>query len=262
MKLAALQELAQRHLLDGGDMPPALAEAIAPPAAARWSIYVEAYRSRLTEALATQYAALVARCGREAFDELAWRFIREHPSTHRSIRDYGAQLHAIAGGDGTTAELCLRGELARFEWLLAAAFDAPDATACGVADLATVQPDEWPALRFVAVPSLRRLRTTTNAVAAWRALRQALDEDPTAGPVTGPVATATGPVEWLIVRPGLETTFRSLPADEAAALDRLLAGTPFAALCATLADSHGARAALQAATWLKGWLTEGLLLRV
>jgi hypothetical protein len=262
MRLAELQLLAQGHLLQGGDMPPDLEAAIAAPAGERWAIYVEAYRLRLTEALATQYPALVARCGRPAFGELAWRFIREYPSIHRSIRDYGRELPALAQADGATAELRLRGELARFEWLLAAAFDAPEATACTVAELAGVAPVEWPTLRFAAVPSLQRLRTSTNAVAVWRAMRRGLEDGPAAAVHAEPAAIDVAPIDWLLVRPRLETEFRSLPADEAIALDLVVAGTPFAALCETLAASHGDQAALQAATWLKGWLTEGLLLRV
>ncbi len=262
MKLADLQLLAQSHLLEGGDMPPALQDAIAAPASERWTIYVEAYRLRLTAALATQYPTLTARCGRALFGELAWRFIRAHPSTYRSIRDYGRELADLAHGDGATPELRLHGELARFEWLLAAAFDAPNVTACTVTALAELAPDAWPTLRFAAVPSLQRLRTTTNAVAVWRALRRALEADPACGPLAEPVATDIAPVDWLIVRPQLETEFRSLPAHEAAALDLALAGVPFAALCETLTATYGDAAALQAATWLKGWLAEGLLLRV
>ncbi len=262
MNLARLQSLAQHHLLSGGDIPTELAQAIASPAGERWSIYVEAYRLRLTDALATQYPALVVRCGRAAFTELAAAFIRGHPSNHRSIRDYGAELADFVRGDHATAEQRLRGELARFEWLLAAAFDAADIAATRVEDLAAIAPHEWPTLCFAPVPSLQRFDTITNAVAAWREIRRGLEIDPVAGPALEPAASVIEPIPWLIWRPRWESEFRSLPTGEAAALDRLLAGTPFATLCGELADSHGEQAPLQAAAWLKGWLTEGLLLRV
>jgi hypothetical protein len=257
-----LQRTAQRHLLGAGPLPAALEAAIVPPAADRWSIYVEAYRLRLVEALATTYGALTARLGRDAFARLAREFIAAHPSTHRSLRDYGGELAAFIAARGTDAETRLQSELAAFEWHLAAAFDAPDATATAVAELASVAADAWPSLSFRGVPGLGRLRTASNAIAAWRAARAALDADPAAGPVPEPVAGFVDPVEWLIVRPGLESQFRSLPDDEAEALDLVLGGTPFAALCEALGARHGDGAALAAATWLKGWLTEGALLRV
>jgi len=260
--LKDLQSLAQRHLLEGGELPAALEASLAQPAAERWGIYVEAYRLRLVEALATTYGALRARVGGECFAALARAFIDGHPSTHRSLRDYGAEFPAFLARSGDDAEARLCAELASFEWHLAAAFDAQDTTPTTVADLAAVAPAEWPGLSFRGVPGLGRLRTTTNAVAAWRACRDALEADPSAGPVLEPTAADIEPVEWLIIRPALETRFRSLPADEADALDRVLAGTGFAALGDALAERHGDGAALAAATWLKGWLTEGALQRV
>ena len=46
------------------------------------------------------------------------------------------------------------------------------------------------------------------------------------------------------------------------ALDALLAGDSFGSVCEALTATEGDRAALQAATWLKGWLVEGLLEQV
>ena len=75
------------------------------------------------------------------------------------------------------------------------------------------------------------------------------------------MAQRLAPVEWLIWRPQLTTQFRSCEPDEAIAFNTLAGGTTFGELCGGLAESLGEHAALQAAGWLKGWLTEGLLLR-
>jgi hypothetical protein len=264
MKLAELEHAVQRHVLDGGALPAALAAAVAPPAEARWDIYVEAYRLRLTEALATQYPALATRVGREAFAERMRDFITATPSVHRSIRDYGRELAEHLAAGAADAEDEMRAELAAFEWRLAAAFDAAAATATGPADLAGVVPGDWPELRFRGVPSLARLATRTNAVSVWRAAKAALEAGTDGTPLAAPAAVRGARVEWLIVRPGLETEFRSLPADEAAALDRLLAGASFGELCASLAASaaDAGAAAACAAGWLKGWLLGGALQRV
>ncbi|HUO79441.1 MAG TPA: DNA-binding domain-containing protein [Steroidobacteraceae bacterium] len=261
MTLAELERAVQRHILGGGPLPESLAAAVAPPAAERWSVYVEAYRLRLTEALAAQYPALAARAGGSAFAALAGAFIAETPSVHRSIRDYGRELaaHLAAGARGAEDEM--RAELAAFEWRLAAAFDAAPGRPTAPAELAAVAPEAWPGLCFRAVPALGRLATETNAVAVWRAAKAAGDAAPE--PLADPVAARPGRVEWLILRPALDAEFRSLPPDEAAALDRLLAGEPFGALCEALAGPRGeAGAAATAAGWLKGWLLAGALERV
>lgn len=261
MRLAELQRAVQRHVLDGGPTPEALAAVVEPPADERWRIYVEAYRLRLGEALGVQYPALAARCGSEEFDARIASFVAATPSVYRSIRDYGGELAAFLAATGAGVEDELRAELAGFEWELATAFDADAGTPATVAGLATLAAEEWQELRFRALPCVRRFTTRTNAVAAWRAAKAALAAD-TAGPVLLPAALRIAPLEWLVVRAGLDTEFRSLPADETEAFDRTVAGVPFGELCGALGERLGDAAALQAATWLKGWLHAALLERV
>jgi Putative DNA-binding domain len=262
MTLAELERAVQRHILGGGPLPAVLERAVAPPAAERWEIYAEGYRLRLTEALATQYPALAARAGRAAFDAMMSGFIAATPSVHRSIRDYGRELADHLAAAAREPEGEMRAELAAFEWRLAAAFDAAPGAPVAVADLAGVAPEDWPELRFRAVPGLTRLATATNAVPVWRAVRAAVEAPDADAPLSEPVAVRAERTEWLIVRPVLDTEFRSLPGDEAAALDRLLGGTAFGALCEELAGSLGGAAAATAACWLKGWLLAGALERV
>lgn len=265
MTLAELERAVQRHILAGGPLPPALETAVAPPAGERWEIYVEAYRLRLTEALATQYPALAARAGRAVFAERMRAFIAATPSLHRSIRDYGRELAEHLAATASDLEDEMGAELAAFEWRLAAAFDAAPGAPASAADLAGVAPADWPGLRFRGVPGLGRLATRTNAVVVWRAAKAAAAGAGYEGaPVTEPAAARTTRTEWLILRAGLDTVFRSMPADEAAALDRLLGGVSFGELCAGLAATLGddSAAAATAAGWLKGWLLEGALERV
>jgi hypothetical protein len=264
MTLAELERAIQGHILGGGPLPAALETAVAPPAAQRWEIYVEAYRLRLAEALATQYPALAARTGREAFAARMQAFIATTPSVHRSIRDYGRELATYLAAGARDLEDEAGAELAAFEWRLAAAFDAAPGAPAGPSDLATVAPGDWPGLRFRGVPGLGRLATHTNAVAIWRAAKAAGEAGNDATPLAVPAAARTARVEWLILRPGLDTEFRSMPADEAIALDRLLRGASFGELCEELAATLGddGAAAIAAAGWLKGWLLGGALERV
>ena len=272
IRLAELQRAVQAHVLAGDALPDALERAVHPPAAERWEIYSAGYRLRLVEALAAQYPALAARLGEADFAARMRAFIDATPSLHRSVRDYGSEVAAFLAAQAASDEAALLAELADFEWQLAAAFDAPDAVAAAPVDLAQVAPEEWPALNFAPLPSVRRLRLCTNVVAAWRAATaDAADPGspahgkvtagPAAVPAAAPIAARQAPVEWLIWRPRLTTQFRSCGADEAVAFDTLVDGASFGELCGGLFESHDDHAALQAASWLKGWLTEGLLLR-
>jgi hypothetical protein len=264
MRLGELERAIQAHMLSGGPLPQALAVAVAPPAADRWEIYTDGYRSRLAEALAAHYPALHARLGADAFTARVTAFIAATPSQFRSIRDYGSELGPFIAAGASGIEDDLLAELAAFEWRLAGAFDARDAMPTSPADLATVAPTDWPELQFRGVPSLRRLTTRTNAVDAWRAAQPAeqtgVATESSAAAV--PRAVQREPVEWLIWRRRLATEFRTLEPAEAVALDRLCGGATFGELCETLAAEHGDGAALQAAAWLKGWLLGGVLLRV
>jgi hypothetical protein len=262
MRLAALQQLVQEHVLDGGELPDSLAAAVAPPAADRWRIYTDGYRLRLIEALLSQYPACAAFVGETRFNALAAAFVEATPSVHRSIRDYGSEFAAFLGGDGSSVEALVLADLAAFEWQLEASFDAAPATPTTVTDLANVAPADWPGLRFQAVPSLGRIRTRSNAVALWRQLNPAAPDGPPRSVAAIPDAVRSDPVEWLVTRRELTTEYRSLDAAEAAALDGLIAGATFGALCESLAAPFGDAAAMQAASWLKGWLIGGLLVRV
>lgn len=256
MRLHELESAVHAHMLKGGTLPEALVAAVAAPAAERWEIYTDGYRSRLIEALSLQYPALHSRLGTDEFTVRAEAFVEAVPSVHRSVRDYGRELGEFIRAHSDELDDRMLGELADFEWQLADAFDAANAVPTQPADLATIPPGEWADLRFAAVPSVRRLATRTNAVAAWRA---AQNHDSGA---TAPAAAETEPTEWLIWRRGLATEFRSAATPEAQAFDALVGGATFGQLCEALASADDADAGLHAASWLKGWLLGGLLLRV
>jgi hypothetical protein len=255
MRLAELEREVQSHVLAGGELPAALAALVAPPAEERWRIYTEAYRLRLIEALTAQYPALAARLGADEFAARVDGFITATPSVFRSVRDYGGELGAYLRACGGSLEDELLAELAEFEWQLAGAFDAADLEASTAADVATVPPEGWAALRFRTVPSLRCTPTSTNAVDAWRATQAT-------PPLPPPPAERIPHADWLIHRRHFEPEFRPLAPGEGVALAALGGGASFGELCERLAAEHGEAAALKAATWLKGWLLEGLLRKV
>lgn len=253
-RLAELQAQFQQCLLappDGSDQPWVRAGGRASPAR-QLSAYQYAYPARLKEVLGNDYPAVWAAIGDVAFDRLAEAYLRAHPSRFFSLRDFGGRLADFVDTDPVGAGSPWLTELARFEWALGLAFDAADAPLAGIADMAAIAPQHWPALRFDGHPSIQRLDLIWDTPAMWSAL--------TADPPRRVSAVAGQPTSWLIWRDGLVTRFRSLATAEAAVLDALLRGDRFADLCVVLGEHLDAQAVpLRAASLLKGWLDQGLI---
>ncbi|BCX89010.1 hypothetical protein MIN45_P1380 [Methylomarinovum tepidoasis] len=212
------------------------------------AIYQNAYRLRLTEALAVDYPLLRRWLGEAAFTRLARDYLAAYPSRHFSIRRIGRRLPEFLARQGEAA----LADFAAFEWALGLAFDCADARALRPADLAAVPPQDWPGLRFRFHPSVQLLWQRHAILPLWRAL-QAGDPPPACPPLETPV-----PV--LIWRRELRQFFRSLTPEEAGALERLRQGEDFAACCEWLARRPAVDdAAHRIASWLQCWLREGLI---
>ncbi|HEV2229897.1 MAG TPA: DNA-binding domain-containing protein [Steroidobacteraceae bacterium] len=218
----------------------------------RLGIYAGAYGSRLIDALESSYPALAALLGDEDFQSLGAKYVRTHDSRYFSIREYGDALEEFLGAHADYSGVPLLAELARFEWMLCAVFDAADAEPLPAAALARVAPADWPELRFTFHPSVRRVALKWNVPQLWKAL--------TEGGARPELRVGAEPVEWLAWRQDLQSYFRSLGAVEVAALDAARAGRGFGELCELLAGAYGAaRAPQEAAALLAGWLGAGLI---
>lgn len=248
MRLAELQRALQSRVLHGD---PAIEFVISGSercdTGTRLGIYEHAFIARLVEALADTYPALRNTMGENEFTELTRGFVAKSPPVHFSIRYFGSDLAAFIPSAFTGAKAKVLGDLARWEWALSEAFDAADAVAVTKEDLGGIEPKQWPRLRFRLSPSLRRLRLSSNAVQWWRAAKQKA--------VRPTRWRSAKPVEWAIWRSQLTTYFRSLPRDEAWALDAIAGRQPFAAMCEVLVQFTGAEhAPMRAATLLQKWI--------
>lgn len=252
MRLADLQQqFQQRVLVRQGLIEPELRGSAAPDFDARLGAYVEGYRSRLIEALGATYPALKATLGEAQFGQSMRDYIESTPSRHYSVRYYGALINEqmAAAGDDRARMLA---DLARWEWLLAAVFDAPDDESLSVEALADVPPDAWASVTFQFRACVRQIDLNSNAVDYWRASKD-LCEVP-AGVEAAPTS------HWLLWRRGVATLFRSVDPVEAIALEAARAGKSFGALCETLAVCvEETQVAMRAASLLRGWLTEELI---
>lgn len=254
LSLAALQRDFQCHVMHGDDViAGAVTGTARVPSTVRLAIYSEAYKLRLTDALASTLPRLQQLLGPDQFARLASDYIDTHPSQFPSIRWFGGELPALL--DRLFPEQPWLGELARWEWAIAAAFDAADAEPVGMEALAAVAPDSWPALQFEFHPSVQLLPMRTNAPVLFKTLAD--DGVP-------PECTVLDePQPWLIWREALKTQYRSLAADETAALESMRDGGTFETLCDTLCAWHEEAAVpMQAAGMLKRWVVEQMIVRV
>jgi hypothetical protein len=223
------------------------------PVATRLSVYGEAYRARLSEALQANFPALAKLLDTQDFAVLASHYVTAHDSSFFSIRHYGHELPQFLGQHPHYLDAPVLAELARWEWAMAGAFDAADATPLVHTDLARLSAQQWAQLRFTWHPSVARLGLSWNVPQLW----QALNED-----AERPAASLSRePLQWLLWRQGLTTYFRSLQNAEARALDAARDGWPFGELCDLVCDEVGeAQAPATAATLLRGWIDAGLII--
>ena len=216
----------------------------------RLAIYRDAYGLRLAEVLGTDYGNLHTYLGDDAFNELAREYLAAHPSKFRNVRWFGGKLPDFLAEAPRYAAHPELVELARFEWALGRAFDAPDETSVSFEQVASVPPEAWTDLRFRPHPALGTMQFRTNAVAIWKLLNN--DEDPCAP------ETLAAPITWAVWRKEYSPFFRSLDDDEAWALANMVAGSSFGELCAGLCEwIPEDQAAPRAAGLLRGWVEEG-----
>lgn len=217
----------------------------------RVKVYVEGYRLRLLEVLEDNFTGLHTLIGDEEFDRLGRAYIDAHPSTHPSVRWFGRQLAAFLKDTPPYSADPWLAEMAAFEWAQGLVFDAADDPVLGMEALASVPTEAWADLRFRLHASVQRLDLAWNVPQAW----QAMDAGET------PPKLQAGPVApWVLWRNDLLTRWRSLGEGEAWMLDAAQEGRNFGELCEGLCRWHDpSKVALQAASHLKLWLTDGLV---
>ena len=225
------------------------------PISTRLGIYSGGYRSRLVEALQTNYPALSRLIGERDFAQLASEYIAAHDSRHFSIRYYGDALAECLATDVRYRPVPLLAELAQWEWTMTEVFDAADAAPIGIAALAHKAPDDWAALRFVFHPSVRVLSLAWNTPQIWKALIEE-NEKPQA-------RLGREPTSWLLWRRELQELYRPLTLPEEDALATARAGDSFGDVCeATCRHFSEDEAPAHAAAFLRTWIEAGLITAV
>jgi hypothetical protein len=220
----------------------------------QFAVYRNAYRARLRGALRENFEVLPLVMGDEAFDELANAYIDAHPSTHYSLRWFGHQLHGFMAEQVDLVPHPAMVDLARMEWALRNAFDAPTVDTMAPDALANVQAEDWPDLCLGLHPAVQLLDMQWAIGPVWHALKAEQDDVPP------PDALAHHMLVW---RHGLHTQWKSLNTAEVVFVQSLQAGHTFGETCEALAGIVGEdNAAQTAATQLREWLGNGVIASV
>ncbi len=221
----------------------------------RLSIYADAYRMRLAEALANDFEILHSLLGDEQFHMLCLKYIDAHPSQHFSLRYFGQHMSNFLRCNLPYAATPVLSELAEFEWALIDAFDAENGTVVSLEDMARLAPDAWATMHFKMHDSVRRLEQAWNIQAIWAALKEETTPE-------APQKTES-PQAILVWRQELKTYFRSLALQEAYAFDAAREGHNFAALCEGVCEwVPEEQAAATTAGFLHRWVSDGIIKEV
>ena len=248
-----LQQTFQAHVLHGdASMLDLISSNVLPSPEVRLAIYSNAYRLRLLEALATDYPGLHTLAGDKLFEQIGRDYIAAYPSTHYSIRYFAQYLGRFLFETTPYAESPVLSEMARLEWALSLAFDAENDDVLNEASLATLPPESWPGMHLRLHASVQRQEFRWNVAELWTAIDQKGNPEP---PQRYPQ-----PRSWLIWRRDYQNYFRKLDDAEAWALDYVMAGNNFAALCEGLcAHIEPEQVGMLAAGYLKGWVRAGVV---
>jgi len=219
------------------------------PANVGLRIYTHAYGARLREALEHDHPVLGLYLGDVLWEKMCYGYLLTHPSHHRSLRDFGAELPAYLGQARAFRWHPEVAELALFERLLLDSFDAADAERADWNRLLELPESAWTSLRLRLHPSLKLPLTVHNSVEIWRAIKN--------GQTPPPVSAAD--TNWALWRDTDRVSrFRSLDAAEHAAISHCVLGGNFVGMCDLLLNWNPAEEVPRIALgYLNTWCAEG-----
>jgi hypothetical protein len=123
----------------------------------------------LTGALKANFPVLCQVVDERFFAYAADAFIRMHPPSAPSLAEYGAEFPDFIRSFEAARTLPYLGDLARLEWAVMQARNAPDAAPIAADSLRQVPVVEYPNLSFRLDPSLTLLRTRWGVERIWAA---------------------------------------------------------------------------------------------
>jgi len=212
----------------------------------RIGVYADAYFLRLRDVLGEDFPRVAALLG-DRFDEVVKGYLEAFPSRWPSVRRLGHALSEFLRRRTDTPK-CLA-DLAELEWARIEVFDAPDAECATIEDFVSIPAEAWPALRFSAIPAIKILRAQYPVHHLWSGERS--------------LEVTAGETSLRVWRANDCRVFHALmDKRESAAIQKMISGEPFAAICETFADLSEAGAAQESAALLVRWIEDGIIHRI
>ena len=209
LALRDLQAAFAAHLV-GADRTELAAEVVGDtiPAAARLRVYRHHVFDSLASALAATFQTVEAVVGADFFRGLARAFIGQSPPSQPVLAEYGSGFPAFVAGHDVARDLPYLADVARLDWALNLAFQAPAGTRLAAADLAAMPADRLPVLRLGLAPGTVLFASAYPLDRIWSASQP--------GAAADPVDLAAGGVHLLVLRRPDDAAFVTLSAGEAA----------------------------------------------
>jgi hypothetical protein len=241
-------EEARRFFVES-DLPRLVKTRGALSAVDRLGIYQGMYLPRMHDALASDYPALKALIGDDAFTELVRAYVQEFPSRSYTLNRLGDHLPGFLEGWGAARGRRTRAALARLELAVTEVFDADETPAIAADTLAAVSPAIWPYARLEWIAALRVLELPRGTLELCRVLKEGRP-----APQRG-----RGREHVLVLRTEDRVRTRELARAEGFLLSRLTAGAMLGAALQALASSRLAADPSEVGEWMRRWAGEGLL---
>lgn len=247
--LLEIQDLLQTAVLNASHANTTMTLLTSSPtvdAHARLSIYQEAYRLRLIEALENDFPALKIYWGNERFNQEMLGYIENCQSMNPSLRWYGKELASYLETKGPVYSFAA--ELAAFEWAIGLAFDASDDTILTAKDLASLPSSAWQELGLQLHSSLRWISCKYNTADVWHALVNQEEM---------PCVEKMPDAHWLAIwRNQYKVRYRAISTLELEAISLFSKGEGFGNIIAQLSSTTlGDDAPNYLVTWLREWLS-------
>ncbi len=151
----------------GGATAPPLAGIIT-PSSARLDLYRNTVQGTLQKALAATYPTVLYLVGEDFFAGLTQAYITAQPPTSAYLNLYGEGLAGFVKNFPAAASVIYLPDVARLEWAVALASNAPDAEALDGASFAALGPAAQEALRVMPHPTLQRVTLEYPAETLWQ----------------------------------------------------------------------------------------------
>jgi hypothetical protein len=207
--LRDLQAAFAAHL--AGEDRPDLAAAIKGdtlPAAARLRVHRHHVRQSLASALASTFPTVRALVGEGFFLTMAQAFVAGSLPGQPVLSEYGHGFPAHVAAYGPAASLPYLADVARLDWALNLAFQAPWSGRLTREDLAGMEPERLAGLKLVLAAGATLLRSSYPIDRIWRAAQPEASPDP--------VRLEEGPATLLVLRTPDDAAFLALSSAEAA----------------------------------------------